>query len=172
MGLQHTITLFGWCLKRRMMGMKYIWTRSLFLIFQVNLHQSRIRRNQSSWKTSIIHNYICELNSCPVNSTDCVPTVKISLAHSNPDACERSLASHAVYTLIQCTPLLVEKAGVAPEVNLRNPLCTGEEAHKRGNPPWHWNPGQTSPEVHQPIDLFLRYLYNTRMPKEKNQCGI
>ena len=41
---------------------------------------------------------------------------------SNPNACERSLASHAVYTLIQCTPILVEKAGVAPEVNLRNLL--------------------------------------------------
>ena len=25
----------------------------------------------------------------------------------------------AVYTLIQCTPLLVEKAGVAPDVTLR-----------------------------------------------------
>ena len=67
---------------------------------------------------------------------------------SNPDACEKSrLASHAIYTLIQCTPLLVEKAGVAPEVNLRNPLCAGEEARKRWNPPWLWNPGQTSPKV-------------------------
>ena len=66
---------------------------------------------------------------------------------SNPNACERSLASHAIYMLIQYTPLLVEKAGVAPEVNLRNPLCAGEEACKWGNPPWLWNPGQTSPEV-------------------------
>ena len=66
---------------------------------------------------------------------------------SNPNACETSLASHAIYMLIQCTPLLVEKAGVTPEVNLRTPLCTGEEACKRGNPPWLWNPGQTSPEV-------------------------
>ena len=66
---------------------------------------------------------------------------------SNPDACKRSLASHAVYMFIQCTPLLVEKAGVTPEVNLRNLLCEGEEAHKWGNPPWLWNPGQTSPEV-------------------------
>ena len=66
---------------------------------------------------------------------------------SNPNAYERSLTSHAVYMLIQCTPLLVEKASVAPEVNLRNPLCAGEEARKWGNPPWLWNPGQTSPEV-------------------------
>ena len=55
---------------------------------------------------------------------------------SNPDACERSLTSHAVYTLIQCTPLFVEKVGVTPEVNLRNLLCSGEEASKWGNPPW------------------------------------
>ena len=41
----------------------------------------------------------------------------------------------------------IQLAGVTPEVNLRNLLCTGKEAHKRGNPPWPWNPGQTSPEV-------------------------
>ena len=29
-----------------------------------------------------------------------------------------------------------QSAGIAPEVNLRNPLCTGEEAHKQENPPW------------------------------------
>ena len=66
---------------------------------------------------------------------------------SNPDACERSLASHAIYTLIQCTPLLVEKAGVTPEVNLRNLLCAGKEASKWGNSPWLWTPEQTSPKV-------------------------
>ena len=38
-------------------------------------------------------------------------------------------------------------AGVAPEVNLRNPLCAGEEVCKQGNPPYLWNTGQTSPEV-------------------------
>ena len=51
---------------------------------------------------------------------------------SNPDACERNRASHAVYMLTQCTPLLVEKAGVTPEVNLRNLLCSGEKADKQG----------------------------------------
>ena len=30
----------------------------------------------------------------------------------------------------------IQSEGVAPEVNLRNPLCTGEEARKQGNPPW------------------------------------
>ena len=81
------------------------------------------------------------------------------IAGSNPNACQRSLASHAIYTLIQCTPLLVEKAGVAREVNLRNPLCTGEEAHKLGNPPWLWNPGtQDCPWV------FLLKNYEPEIP--------
>ena len=45
--------------------------------------------------------------------------------------------------------MLVAKrlAGVASEVNLRNPLLTANEAQKRGDPPWLWNPGQMSPEV-------------------------
>ena len=38
-------------------------------------------------------------------------------------------------------------AGVAPEVNLRNPLHAGNEAGKQGNPPRLWNPGQTSPQL-------------------------
>ena len=38
-------------------------------------------------------------------------------------------------------------AGVALEENLRNPLCAGDEVHKRGNPLWLWDPNQTSPEV-------------------------
>ena len=33
-------------------------------------------------------------------------------------------------------------AGVAPEVNLRNPLRVGDEARKQGNLPWLRNPGQ------------------------------
>ena len=33
---------------------------------------------------------------------------------------------------------------VAPEMNLRNLLCADNEACKRGNPTWLWNPGQTS----------------------------
>ena len=36
---------------------------------------------------------------------------------------------------------------VSQEVmNLRNPLHVGDEACKRGNPSWLWNPGQTSPD--------------------------
>ena len=35
---------------------------------------------------------------------------------------------HAVYTLIQCTPLLVEKAGVAPDVTFRITACKQEKS--------------------------------------------
>ena len=51
---------------------------------------------------------------------------------SNPNACERSLASHAVYMLIQCTPLLVEKAGVTP--------ARKQESMQARYPLWIWNP--------------------------------
>ena len=30
----------------------------------------------------------------------------------------------------------IQSAGVTSEMNLRNPLCAGEEAHKQGNTPW------------------------------------
>ena len=36
---------------------------------------------------------------------------------------------------------------VSPEVNLRNPLCTGKKICKPRNPTWFWNPGKMSPEV-------------------------
>ena len=46
------------------------------------------------------------------------------------------------------TKLAVKRsAGVTPDVNLSNPLCTGNEACKQGDLPWLWNPRQTSPEV-------------------------
>ena len=38
-------------------------------------------------------------------------------------------------------------AGVAPEVNLRDPLQADEEACKWGDPHWLWNTWETSPEV-------------------------
>ena len=41
----------------------------------------------------------------------------------------------AVYTLIQCTPLLVEKAGVAPDVTLRLTAPKQVSVQLR-EPPW------------------------------------
>ena len=43
-----------------------------------------------------------------------------ALGVQNPDSCERRPASHAVYTLIQCTSLLVEKAGVTANVTFQD----------------------------------------------------
>ena len=39
--------------------------------------------------------------------------------------------------------VMKRSAGVTPEVNLRNPLRTGDEIHKRGDLPWLCYPGQT-----------------------------
>ena len=47
-------------------------------------------------------------------------------------------------------------AGVVLEVNLRNPLHTGDEARKWGNPPWLWNPEQMSPEVQNRVLQFFK----------------
>ena len=38
-------------------------------------------------------------------------------------------------------------AGVAPEVNLRNPLHASDAAQNLGNSPWLSNPGQMSQKV-------------------------
>ena len=38
---------------------------------------------------------------------------------------------HAIYTLIQCTPLLVEKAGVAPDMTFRITACKQERVQAR-----------------------------------------
>ena len=49
------------------------------------------------------------------------------------------LGCHAVYTLIQCTPLLVEKAGVAPDVTLGITARKQERVQAR-DPLRLWNP--------------------------------
>ena len=46
---------------------------------------------------------------------------------------------HAIYVLIQCTPLLVEKAGVPPDVTFRITACKQERVQAR-YPLWIWNP--------------------------------
>ena len=49
--------------------------------------------------------------------------------------------------------------GVAPEVNLRHPLHSGNKAHKWENPSWRLNPGQTSPEVQSRGDSLTTDLH-------------
>ena len=62
----------------------------------------------------------------------------------------------------------------------RNLLWAGKEARKRGNPPWLWNPGQTSPEVktgvsvapwkgHVSYKIFLKNDINDFRSKRNRQ---
>ena len=78
---------------------------------------------------------------------------------SNPNSCERSLASHVVYTLIQCTPLLVEKAGVAPVVTFRITACKQEKVQVR-YPLWIWNPWRRTHEVQNRSNQWLHKKKN------------
>ena len=83
---------------------------------------------------------------------------------SNPNACERSLASYAIYTLIQCTPLLVEKAGATPVVTYRITLCKQERVQAR-YPLWIWNPwGRT----HEVQDRSNQWLHKMDLGPKKN----
>ena len=76
---------------------------------------------------------------------------------SNPNACERSLASHAVYMLIQCTPLLVEKAGVAPVVTFRI-IARKQESMQARYPLWIWNPWGRTHEVQNRSNQWLHKM--------------
>ena len=42
-------------------------------------------------------------------------------------------------------------AGVALEVNVRNPLRAGDKTQKQGHPLWLWNQEETSPEVQNKV---------------------
>ena len=55
------------------------------------------------------------------------------LATLPQDRCSRE---PVVHTLIQCTPLLVEKAGVAPDVTLGFTMCKQVSVQVR-EPPWY-----------------------------------
>ena len=65
----------------------------------------------------------------------------------NPTNAHRHVCRYVDQKGLAAMQTSIQSAGVAPEVNLRNLLCAGEEARKRGNPPWLCNPGQMSPEV-------------------------
>ena len=64
---------------------------------------------------------------------------------------------HAVYTLIQCTPLLVEKAGVAPDVTFRITACKQERVQAR-YPLWIWNPWGRTHEVQNRSNQWLHKM--------------
>ena len=61
---------------------------------------------------------------------------------------------HTIYTLIQCTPLLVEKAGVTPDVTFRITACKQERVQAR-YPLWIWNPWGRTHEVQNRSNQWL-----------------
>ena len=70
---------------------------------------------------------------------------------------ENVTGHHAVYTLIQCTPLLVEKAGVAPDVTFRITACKQESVQAR-YPLWIWNPWGRTHEVQNRSNQWLHKM--------------
>ena len=79
-----------------------------------------------------------------------------------------SLASHAVYTLIQCTPLLVEKAGVTPAVTFRITTRKQERVQAR-YPLWIWNPWGRTHKVQNRSNQWLHKMDLDPNKKLKNK---
>ena len=67
------------------------------------------------------------------------------------------LSCHAVYMLIQCTPLLVEKAGVTPDVTFGITTCKQERVQTR-DPLQIWNLWGMIHNVQNRINLWLHKL--------------
>ena len=77
---------------------------------------------------------------------------------------------HAVYTLIQCTPLLVEKAGVTPDVTFRITACKQERVQAR-YPLWIWNPWGRTHKVQNRSNQWLHKMDlgpDKKIKKKKN----
>ena len=68
-----------------------------------------------------------------------------------------SLANHAVYMLIQYTPLLVEKAGVARVVTFRIIVRKQERVQAR-YPLWIWNPWGRTHKVQNRSNQWLHKM--------------
>ena len=64
---------------------------------------------------------------------------KIKAENKVPDSSPNNAWTQYVNLKGPAAMLATKKsAGVAPEMNLRNPLHTGDETLKRGNPSWLW----------------------------------
>ena len=70
-----------------------------------------------------------------------------------------------LYMLIQCTPLLVEKAGVTPDVTFRITACKQERVQAR-YPLWIWNPWGRTHEVQNRSNQWLQQ--NGPWSRQKN----
>ena len=126
-----------------------------------------------TWQSPTRIHELGRWNSSVGNASDLV-THRWAAHHcvggSNPNACERSLASHAVYMLIQCTPLLVEKAGVAPVVTFRITARKQERVQAR-YPLWIWNPWGRTHEVQNRSNQWLHKMDlgpKKKLKKKKN----
>ena len=82
-----------------------------------------------------------------VYSVVCVARIVMGLSPQTSTNARRHVCRYVDQKGLAAMLTSIQSASVAPEVNLRNPLCAGQEARKWGNPPWLWNPGQTSPQV-------------------------
>ena len=137
-------------------------------------HMARKERKASVWLEHCRLRHKLEQESPPASDFWCV-THRWAAHHcvggSNPNACERSLASHAVYTLIQCTPLLVEKAGVAPVVTFRI-TARKQESMQARYPLWIWNPWGRTHEVQNRSNQWLHKMDlgpNKNLKKKKKK---
>ena len=83
------------------------------------------------------------------------------------------LGCHAIYTLIQCTLLLVEKAGVPPDMTLGITVCEWERVQAR-DPLWIWNPwGRTHKVQNRSNQWFHKMgLGPTKLKKKKKEDEI
>ena len=114
----------------------------------------------SEWYLTSKQNKFRRRNSSVSNASDLIMhhwAGHHCVGGSNPNACERSLASHAVYMLIQCTPLLVEKAGVTPVVTFRITAHKQERVQAR-YPLWIWNPWGRKHEVQNRSNQWLHKM--------------
>ena len=55
----------------------------------------------------------------------------------------------------------IQSAGVTPEGNLRNPLCTGKEAHKQGIQPGFKTQGRRHQKSKIRVSAASRKMYHT-----------
>ena len=69
----------------------------------------------------------------------------------------RSSEKITLYVFVQCTPLLVEKAGVAPDVTLRFTACKQVRVQVR-EPPWLYNPWGGSHKVQNRGNQWLHKM--------------
>ena len=77
----------------------------------------------------------------------------------------------AVYTLIQCTPLLVEKAAVAPDVTLRLTACKQVSVQVRETPGFKTHgEGHTKSKLRAISDPTKWTLVQQKYLKKKKNC--